>query len=185
MCSSGAPVTSAPGDVGWFDRAEESAALGKLLGDVRSGRSRTLILRGDMGIGKTRLLGYAAGRARAAGIRVERAAGAEPEMELAFAGLHQLMIGMLDRAGKLPDPQRTALEVAFGQLSGDANPDIAAQLFISPRTVEYHLRKVYTKLGIASRTRLARQFGQQDLPGTKLRLGFTAHSLRPQERAGR
>ena len=106
--------------VGWFDRVEECAALEELLGDIRSARSRTLVVRGEAGIGKTRLLEYTVDRA--GDFRLSRAAGVESEMELAFAGLHQLTAGMLDQAEKLPDPQRTALQTAFGKVSGDA-PD--------------------------------------------------------------
>ena len=79
-----------------------------------------LVLRGEAGIGKTALLDYAV--ASAAGLRVLRATGVEPEMELAFAGLHQLCGPMLNRLGRLPDPQRAALETAFGLAAGPA-PD--------------------------------------------------------------
>jgi DNA-binding CsgD family transcriptional regulator/tetratricopeptide (TPR) repeat protein len=79
-----------------------------------------LVLRGEAGVGKTALLDYVA--ERATGFRVARAAGAEWEMELAFAGLQQLCGPMLDRLEHLPDPQGDALRLAFGLSEGPA-PD--------------------------------------------------------------
>ena len=101
-------------------RGAEGARLDRLLADARAGRSAVLVLRGEPGIGKTALLGYAA--ERAAGFQVARAAGVESEMELPFAGLHQLCWPMLDGLGRLPPPQRGALGTAFG-LSSGAPPD--------------------------------------------------------------
>ncbi len=75
-----------------------------------------LVVRGEPGVGKSALLDYLAGRA--AGCRVVRAAGVESEMELAFAGLHQLLAPVLDRAEALPVPQRDALMTAFGVSAG-------------------------------------------------------------------
>jgi DNA-binding CsgD family transcriptional regulator len=71
-------------------------------------------------VGKTALLEYAV--ERASGFRVARAAGVQSEMELAFAGLHQLLAPMLDRVERLPAPQRDALRTAFG-LSHGSPPD--------------------------------------------------------------
>ena len=76
------------------------------------------MVRGEPGVGKTVLLDYLAGRASGSGCRVVRAAGVQSEMELAFAGLHQLCAPMLDRAGSLPVPQRGALRTAFGLGAG-------------------------------------------------------------------
>jgi DNA-binding CsgD family transcriptional regulator/tetratricopeptide (TPR) repeat protein len=78
------------------------------------------VLRGESGIGKSALLEYAA--AHAEGCHVLRAAGAEWEMELPFARLHQLCMGLLDGLECLPKPQRDALGTAFGLISG-ARPD--------------------------------------------------------------
>ena len=94
--------------------------LDRFINAVRAGESRVLVLRGEPGVGKTALLDHLAGRA--AGCRVARAAGVQSEMELAFAGLHQLCAPMLNRLGRLPAPQRDALRTAFG-LSGGPAPD--------------------------------------------------------------
>jgi DNA-binding CsgD family transcriptional regulator len=71
-------------------------------------------------VGKSALLGYLSDRA--AGWHVARAAGAESEMELAYAGLHQLCAPLLDRLDRLPVPQRDALATVFGRSVGPA-PD--------------------------------------------------------------
>ena len=76
-------------------RRRESAALASLLDGVRRGRSAVLVLRGEAGVGKSALLDVAADAA--ADLTVVRSAGVESEMELAFAGLHQLCAPMLDR----------------------------------------------------------------------------------------
>jgi len=91
-----------------------------LVAAVRAGESRVLVVRGEPGVGKTALLDYLAGQT--AGCRVVRAAGVQSEMELAFAGLHQLLAPMLDRLEQLPVPQRDALRTAFGLSAGPA-PD--------------------------------------------------------------
>jgi DNA-binding CsgD family transcriptional regulator/tetratricopeptide (TPR) repeat protein len=101
-------------------RDKECTALDHLLDTVRSGESRTLVLRGEPGVGKSALLEYLVGSA--AGCRVVRAAGVEHEMELAYAGLHQLCSPVLDLRERLPDPQRVALTTAFGLTAGQA-PD--------------------------------------------------------------
>ena len=87
---------------------------------MRAGEGRALVVRGEPGVGKTALLDYLAGRA--SGCLVARAAGVQSEMELAFAGLHQLCAPMLDHAESLPLPQREALRTAFG-LSVGPVPD--------------------------------------------------------------
>jgi AAA ATPase domain len=94
--------------------------LDGLLEDLRSGRGRALVVRGEAGVGKSALLEYVAGAA--AGMRVARAVGVESEMELAFASVHQLCAPLLDRLEGLPVPQREALEIAFGLREGGA-PD--------------------------------------------------------------
>src|SRR5215813_13081056 len=101
-------------------RQRERAALDGLLEDLRSGLGRALVVRGEAGVGKSALLEHMA--EAAADMRVARAAGAESEMELAFAGVHQLCAPLLDRLEGLPGPQRAALGIAFGLREGGA-PD--------------------------------------------------------------
>ena len=119
-------------------RRRECAALDRLLGGVRAGESRVLVLRGEEGAGKTALLDYLSGQA--SGCQVVRAAGVQSEMELAFAGLHQLCLPLLEHAGQLPEPQREALRGgragcrgAIGYPATWAHPGAAAELAEGPR----------------------------------------------------
>ena len=106
-------------------RGSERGVLDRLIEAVRAGESRALVVRGEPGVGKTALLEYVV--EQAAGCRVERAAGVQSEMELPFAGVHQLVGPMLDRLERLPPPQRDALRTAFGVSTGPA-PD---RLFVA------------------------------------------------------
>jgi DNA-binding CsgD family transcriptional regulator len=107
-------------EVGLRGRHRECAELERLLAGVRAGRSQVLVLRGEAGVGKSVLLDYLA--ERTTDCRTVRAAGVESEMELAFAGLHQLCAPMLDGLAHLPEPQGAALGTAFGLRTGGA-PD--------------------------------------------------------------
>ena len=93
-------------------------AAGWVVSAIQRGESRSLLLRGEAGIGKTALLEYLV--ASASALNVLRAAGVESEMELAFASLHQLCAPLLDRPERLPAPQRQALEIVFGSSAGAA-----------------------------------------------------------------
>ena len=85
--------------------------MDRLLAAPRKGRSATLLVRGEAGIGKTALLRYAIGRAE--GMRVLATSGVASESELPFAGLSALLRPLLDRIGRLPGPQASALEGAL------------------------------------------------------------------------
>jgi DNA-binding CsgD family transcriptional regulator len=101
-------------------RASECTLLDDLVSAIRRGESRSLVLRGEAGIGKTALLEHMI--ASASDLTVIRAMGVESEMELAYASLHQLCAPLLDRLDRLPAPQRQAMEIVFGQSTGGA-PD--------------------------------------------------------------
>jgi DNA-binding CsgD family transcriptional regulator/tetratricopeptide (TPR) repeat protein len=80
---------------------------------ARSGTSQVLVVRGEAGVGKTALLDYTCDLA--SGFRTVQVAGVQSDMELAFAGLQQLCAPLMDHVDELPEPQRDALNVAFGR----------------------------------------------------------------------
>ena len=102
-------------------RAAEVKDLDAVLDRPRRGGG-ALVIRGEPGIGKSALLDHASQRAAASGFRTLTTVGVESEAELAFAGLHQLLNEVLPQLGRLPGPQRRALESAFG-IRGDFEPD--------------------------------------------------------------
>ncbi|GLX04746.1 helix-turn-helix transcriptional regulator [Microbispora sp. NBRC 16548] len=93
-------------------REPEISAIDRLLAEVRAGSSGALVVRGEPGIGKTALLEYAA--EHGGDLQIMRSVGVRSESDLAFAGLHLLIRPVLDRIAALPEPQRQALEGAFG-----------------------------------------------------------------------
>jgi DNA-binding CsgD family transcriptional regulator len=98
-------------------REPELSVLRQLLESAQDGGSGTLLVHGDPGVGKSALLDWLVGSA--AGFQVARATGVEREVDLPYAGLHQLCRSMLATIDALPAPQRQALEVAFGLTSGE------------------------------------------------------------------
>lgn len=115
----GRPVAAAT-DHKLRGRRKERDVLEGIVAGVRAGRSSTLVVRGDQGIGKSALLDYLVDCA--SGCQIARAAGVESETDLMFAGLHQLCAPFLDRVGRLARPQRDAINAAFG-CHDHARPD--------------------------------------------------------------
>ena len=110
--------STSPGPL--VDRLVERTRLDELLQGARVGASSSVVVRGDAGVGKSALLDYVL--ASAQGCLVVRATGVESEMELAFAGLHQLCAPFIDELPQLPGPQGEALGTALG-LRGGPPPD--------------------------------------------------------------
>src|SRR6185312_6871812 len=100
----------------WWHNAGGPDRMGEDVDAVRMGDSRALVLWGDAGVGKTVLLDYLVDRAEEC--RVIRLMGVQSEMELAFAGLHQMCLPFSDHFDRLPGPQLTALHTAFGVTAG-------------------------------------------------------------------
>jgi predicted ATPase len=94
-------------------RERECAVIDHLLADADGGVGGALVVRGEAGIGKSAVLGYAVQRA-APGMLVLRADGVEAESDLAFAGLHGLLRPVLGHLRELPEPQSAALAGALG-----------------------------------------------------------------------
>jgi hypothetical protein len=113
-------MLDAQGSSVMLDRVGERGALEQLVAGVRAGQGPVLVLRGEAGVGKTALLWHLSSAAD--GCRIAHAGGGESEMELPFAGLHLLCAPLLGRLGRLPGPQRDALNTAFG-LSAGPPPD--------------------------------------------------------------
>src|ERR687885_101911 len=102
-------------------RLEEQKLLTSLLDDVAT-RGQALILRGEPGIGKSRLLSETERTARERGMAVLTTTGVQCEAHLPFAGLHQMLRPVRGRASELRDVQRAALDAAFG-LSDEVAPE--------------------------------------------------------------
>src|SRR3954451_19658418 len=96
-----------PGGLELRGRRDERVMLDELIAAARAGRSETLVLRGEAGIGKSALLEYAV--ESAPDFRLLRVVGVESEMELPFAALHQVCAPLHDWLDRLPGPQRDAL----------------------------------------------------------------------------
>src|SRR5882724_13292437 len=106
----GADGDGAPFLVG---RDPEQSLLRSILDEVAA-RGQALVLRGEPGIGKSRLVSATARTARERGISVLTTAGVQSEADLPFAGLHQLLRPVRARVAELPAVQRAALDAAFG-----------------------------------------------------------------------
>ena len=118
-------------------REDERRQLDSLITRARGGESTALLLHGEPGIGKTRLLEHAA--ATAADFKVLRARPLEAESELAFAGLSELLRPVLHLLGKIPAPQEAALSGALAlgpPMPGDRFAVAAATLSLLAAAAE-------------------------------------------------
>ncbi|MGW5636042.1 AAA family ATPase [Streptomyces sp. NPDC003832] len=115
------PVPAANGpDAFLVGRAHDLAQLTAMLPQAGAGSAR--LVRGEPGVGKTALLEAIAAQAERSGTRVLRVTGAESEAQLAFAGLHQLLLPLQPLAEHLAAAHRKVLDLAFGT-AGSGTPD--------------------------------------------------------------
>ncbi|GAA2451255.1 LuxR family transcriptional regulator [Actinomadura vinacea] len=101
-----------------YGRAAEISALDEVIARARDGSGGAVVLRGEAGAGKTALLDAAA--ARGGAMRVLRTTGIEPESDLAFAALHQVLWPVTGSLVALPEPQRDAVSAALGLAASSA-----------------------------------------------------------------
>ena len=100
----------------FLDRVHEKAALETLLRSAGAKPSGALVVYGDVGMGKSTLLDYAAS---SSDLPLAHISGVETERSFGFAALHRLLLPFLHQIDRLPAPQRVALESAFGLLDAD------------------------------------------------------------------
>src|SRR5260370_2858024 len=111
-------------------RRREQQILADLLDEARRGHSGALVIRGEIGIGKTTLLSSAV--ADTSDLRVMQISGAESEMELPFAGVQQLCTPLLRFIDRLPDPPTNALQMSFGLRTGEPPDRLLLRLAALP-----------------------------------------------------
>ena len=99
-------------------RAPERATIDALLGDAERGVAGALLLAGPAGIGKSALLQYAIDQAR--DFRVVRVTGVESEMAFDYAGVHQVVLPLIDCLEQLPGLQRATLDAVLGRSEHEA-----------------------------------------------------------------
>ncbi|MFF4187620.1 AAA family ATPase [Streptomyces sp. NPDC001691] len=128
-----------------------------------------MLLLGEVGVGKTTLLDMAVHEALEVGTRVLRVRGSAAETELAFAGLHQMLMPLLDRAEQLPPRQRAALLGAFG-LGDDPTPPDHMMMSLAVLTL-------MSQLASEQRLLLAVDDAQWIDQGSLQVLGFLARRL--------
>jgi len=161
-------------------RRREREVLSRLLGAARGGDGGVLVVHGEPGVGKTALLDWTVEEGQQA--RVLQTVGVEGEMELPFSALQQLCSPVLELSVGLPDPQRDALDVAFGLSAGQSpNPflvGLAALGLLSEASQERPLLCVVDDaqwLDRASARALA--FVARRLVAEKIALVFAAREL--------
>jgi len=111
-------IIEQPAAVQFFGRERERELFDDLMVSANESRSGVLVIHGEAGVGKSALLEYAQGIDDR--VRVLRAVGVEPETELAFAGLHQLLLPTFASIDRIPELQAEALRGALGIAPGVA-----------------------------------------------------------------